>query len=408
MSAFSYNGISVPFAAHVDFSQEAAYDQSNTDRTCVKFDITVQGILTPSLATVAGMNPALAGNAPQMMEYIRARLLEPRQTLRVTFDGQNLLPQEITGTDAANGPHPQACKILRLTTTTFLISFRIVTHLVEYGDGDTQGGPVVSNRWEETQSIDGCNYISRTRRGSYTIRSDNLSKAQADELRSAMCILAIPVNFEREHAEYSISRDGLTLSFAITDKQIYLQPPYPAFKADGDYDETSTKLGTARAAQCWVRLEGDPFTDKALLMRTAVEVCGNQLLVASNKGGAVNNIARIDSCEVKHALYRNVVECRMRAIVNPWWRTNQPQARLGGVAGIDFNMLTKAPLGSEPGSRPPLYRDRGSMGGNITPVANFNPLVLAAQYYDAQVGAKLNKQTGQLTAGTPIGTGRGN
>lgn len=409
MSSFTYNEITIPYAAHTSFSQEAVYDPSNTDRMYTRFDITVQGILNSSLAGVIGAEEGSNDNAASIMKNIRGKLLTPRRPLAIDFDGLELLPTA-DGVDAKNGPLPQVCNIQRLTTATFLISFRIVTHRCESEFGETGGNAVVSVRWRQTQSIDNCNFSTRTRTGSFTIRSDNLQGVQADQLRSSMAILAIPSGFVRESSEYTISEDGLTLSFTIRDKEVWLYPPEPAFQAQGSYQETSTHRGSRRSARCSVTLQGSKTSPNATLMRTAVAICANKLFNDAGVEPRNNvNAIRLTNCTISQDLWENRCSCTMEAILNPW-PFGDANSRLYGVDGINFAKLARPPLGSSPEQQTgPRYQDYGSAGGKrgVTPYsAGMSMLVEAAQYFDpSAAGVKLDRPTGLLNNGTPIGEG---
>lgn len=420
MSAFYYNDICLPFVYTQAFHQEAVFDPSNTDRMYTKFDLTVQGILNSSLATIAGVPPGdNATNGATMCAHIRKRFMEPRKQLRFEFGGTNLIPNENGTVDAANGPQPIDCQVLRLTTNTFLVSFRIVTCLCE-SPSTLGGGPVISIRWRETQSIDEKNFSTRTRSGQYRIRSDNLQRVQADQLRSSMAILGVPKGCQRTRAEYTVSEDGLSLQFAITDQEVFIQPPTGAYKARGRYTETTTKLGAQRYGQAEIYLEGSKTTDQAELLSMAVAICSAKLLDA---GAEVSNgnsraFARLESCVVSQDLYENNVSCSMRALLNTRHMEGQTsQPRVDGVPGIDFYAMTKMPAFSPPDGKPPLYYARGTIGAAnkngdggplITPVMFWTGFLQAAAYFDPSLeGVQLSATTGQLTAGTKIGTGRG-
>ncbi len=207
MSLLTYNSVTLPYPITTRFSQDAVYDESNTDRTLTKIDITVQSIITQDyLPIVCPDLPRfvpLGTNAAGIMSVIRSQLLQSRKDLSFTFNGVQLLPQKagVTGTvDAKNGPIPQSCHVTELNNNTFLITFHIIAHYIEnnligiHSLTNQDGNAVMTNRWEESVEINNLNMTVRTRAGSFSIRSDNDFGFTADRFRSQMAIVGIPLS----------------------------------------------------------------------------------------------------------------------------------------------------------------------------------------------------------------------
>jgi hypothetical protein len=72
---------------------------------------------------------------------------------------------------------------------------------------------------------------TRTRSGTFIIRSDNAERITADQIRTQMAVLGVPNGFQRESATYTQSTDGLSIKYDIVDKEYFKAPPQDAFEA---------------------------------------------------------------------------------------------------------------------------------------------------------------------------------
>ena len=421
MSVFTYNGITLPYANVTRFEQSALYDEvGQTDHFLTKFEIQLNAVinadymalLSPALIGPAGN--AITDNAADIMNVIRAELMEPRRRLSYRFNETELIPLIDTndpggrGTvDSANGPMPQSCLITQLTTKTFLVSYHIIAHYWENNTSlgfarpyviNNTGNNVLFNRWSESVEIDNCNYTTRTREGKYRIRSDNRDGIIADQMRSRMAVVGVPVGFNRASSKYTVSPDGLSIAYTVVDKEVFKNPPLPAFEAKGEYWETATRFDAKRYADVRVELKGSKTVDQAELLETAVFVCAAKLDInGAPLGGGEGpqpegrQPAILESAEVRVNMYENIVSCHMRALLNV--QTN----RKGGAAFLK-SAIAFTPFSDPQGTAPePDYFDRGTA----------NLLLQAAKYYDpslrnTQLGA------GTLQAGEQLATGDDN
>ncbi len=405
MSVIRYNNVSLPYAYTSRFNQEAVRDESDTDWHMTKIEVICQCVL--NTAYLQAIAPDLIGlfsveNAADIMNVIRTRLLTHRKTLSVQFNGTELIPQpqgNNPGTvDAANGPKPQSCIITQLTNTTFLVTYHIIAHYWENTEVDeasangvvnNPGNNVLFNRWEETAEIDDCNYTRRIRNGRFKIRSDNVDGTIADNIRSKMAVVGVPEGFMRESSHYTISPDGLAIAYRVTDKEVFKMPPNPAFKADGEYIESTTMKGVQRWGQVRVKLQGDRATDQNELIKKSVIICSSKLSI---NGASQTDIAKgfsiLDMASIQVGMYENYVECNMRARMKP-----RTKGRIDGVAGINFKSMTETPLSPFTQKRP-AYRDFGTAGF----------LLQAAAYYDPNITTTVLSPTGQLSVGQEVGT----
>jgi len=375
------------------FSQEAIYDDSNTDLILTKCDITVQTILNSAYAGTLGV---AGGDPATLMNNIRQQLLTPRKAFIFSVGGVNLLPATAGNNgpvDAKNGPMPQYCNLTQLTRTTFLMNYRIVAHYW----GGTGTGPVLSDRWTDNMEYDGAMYSTRTRQGKIIIRSDNAQGLTPDQLRPFFATVGVPDGFLRKSSRYTVAPDGLSLGYAIVDKEVFKNPPLGAMEAEGEYTETTTHLGHMRHGHCRVRLKGSKLQDQGKLIDAALSIVARKLgilgaqlaLQGIGNGKAVIGFAAIESSSIRVGLYDNYVEVSMQAKMAP----RPGKAQNSGAAGLNYSSFTTTPL-SDP-SQPPTYFPYGT-----APV-----LLQAAAYYDPNLQAELNPVTGQMSAGNVPGTG---
>lgn len=388
MSVITYNGVTLPFAYHTDFREEALYDPvGDTDWYCTKFDISVEAMLHADYLVL--LFPTLAGktlNAAIIKKAIRPLLMQPRKALSITFNEVNLLPQATANpllqhpVDAMNGPKPQYCNITQLHNTCFLLSYRIIAHYWENNAVDPNaveqenivsnrtGNNVLYNRWTETVEYDNLNYAKRTRDGKFGIRSDNTDGRIADEVRSQMAVVSVPAGFLRESSRYTVTPDGLAIAYTIVDKEVFKKPPAPAFEAEGHYTETATRQGAIRMGECRVRLKADKTTDQIRLVNEALTICNAKLAIRGHQlvqgEFARRTFTILEHASIRMNLYENEVECVIRCIMQA---DNQ---RKNGIAAFqDMDNLTP----QSDRNYTPFYKDRGTSAFLIQAAAYYDP-----------------------------------
>lgn len=363
------------------------YDDSNTDWTCTKFDIQVQGVLNIDYIEV--ISELYAGittpdNAAAIMKRIRADLMQPRRHLSFTFNGVELIPGDTASpglVDVKNGPQPQSCQISQLSNTTFLIIYHIIAHYWEHnqvGDDSVSvtnlpGHPALYNRWTETVDIAKDMSSTRTREGKYIIRSDNAQGLTADELRSQLAVIGCPDGFIRESARYTISPDGLALQYSIVDKEIFKYAPYPAFEGSGELTLSSTNLGAKTFGDVRVRLRGAPdenISPPAQMLLAAITMGMRRLQKIADTMGSPADTKKAKMIRRRAAitvnLFENEVsfECQVQYTAKDA-RIEQWAAFTGVMTERDESQI-----------RPGLpYLDRGSFG----------LLLQAAKYWDPSI-----------------------
>lgn len=391
LSSMVYNGVHLPYVWTKQFLQENVREESGTDRCYTKFDIQVQFLLNTNYMNVIDQdlegNPKMRSSAA-VMNAVRDRLLTDRKAFSFVFNQTELIPQPRgPGTvDAKNGPQPQYCNPVQLNNTTFLVDYRIIAHYWEGTNAplDSTGGVVtepgnnvIYNRWSETVEIDECQYSRRTRDGQYAIRSDNPDGIIADQARAQMAIVGVPDGFVRESSRYTVSKDGLAISYTVVDKEVYRMPPNPAYKAKVTYRENTTRQGGKRYVSCRVSLEGSKAVNQGRLVETAISVACSKVFVRALAFRGVQPNTIIEEAALEFEGLENKVEFYIRVMVA------NTKDRVAGV--------------QNPAPEQPVL-NAGGGGFNLLP-AKAQAAINAAKAIAVQAGAA---NVGQAENGAPV------
>lgn len=465
MSVFSYNGVIFPYAFTTKFDQEAVYDDvGKTDWCYMKVDMIVRTVVDVAYLPIIAPDLLNTTTSPAtIMTLIRQRLLRPRRHISLTMDGIELLPKHrlapdglpvILGTvDAKNGPQPQSCSITQLTDRSFLLDYHVIAHYFERDNPDSSGSgglntnrqtgnAVLYNRWTDSIDIDSLNFSSRTREGKFVIRSDAEAAITVDQLRRQMAHLAIPRGFVRDSSHYSVSPDGLGLSYRITDREVYRVPPSSAatsdasnsgvpgqsfalgsFKADGDYAETVPMGGCYKIHEVRVSLMGTNVSPvskdiyQGYLFTKAHSIClmklnANGVPLNSRRGVILNAYARFK-------MYDCAVECfyRVQSMGDP--KTGNINLKFRRNKLLDFSTSAQkshVPYPVDTGSPSVLIDGTGIDGQNMGTIKSSpttdppkaylygstvaNMLLQAAAYYDPALrNTLLDSRRMQLSTG---------
>lgn len=312
MAYISYNGISLPYSDLTDFQMEAVSDPSNTDRILTKFLIGASTVINKDFLTYfmaesgALLAPTAGQNPVAITQLIYQRLMERRKRLSLQFNGVEMIPQRqqgVTGyVDAMNGPVPLRCEILPMgcaTNETFILTFKIEANYWLHQDNldsanpnkNLPGNVVLYNRWTESVDIDDQNRTTKARRGKLMIRSDNVKGWIADQIRSSMAVVGQPPGrFIRKKSYYTVSEDGLGLSYEVVDQEVFRMPASPSFRSEGVYIEEGTRGDGKRIASCRVKLYGDNDTSQNELYRRSAAI----VLVKLGAGGLGQDLQALD------------------------------------------------------------------------------------------------------------------
>ncbi len=406
------------------FTHKAVGDQgSDTDWCLTEYDIQVTTVINADyLAAIAPALTGLTSNPADIMGWVYSQLMARRKTLSFLFNGVEMIPNVVAGqkgsVDADNGPKPESFTYSQMTNTTWLATYHIKARYwlnlganarPPFQANNQPGNPVIYNRWTEAQAIDNCGMTTRTRRGKYVIRSDNVAGQVADFFRNQMAAVGVPKGFLRQSSSYTVDASGLGIEYEVTDKEQFQMPPFPAYHASGTYNESVAKTGMGhRTATVSITLRGGNGVpgiansgDQTALILLCVGIAGSILRAAGT-------YTLLLSAEMRVNLYENEVSYTQSVLLARTGRRLR-LARAGlGKFGITLP-ATPSPLqgfmtiqcGNVPGSDPlvkipyPVY---GSAGGS----AGF--LLRAAAYFDPSIaGRSLDGQGIQMTGGLEPG-----
>lgn len=305
MSRFSYAGVELGYIHTTTIDQEPQYSDDGMDYLYSKITIGVEAIINSALT------PSLGGeSATQTEARIRHLLSLPRKPLEFLVNADSLIT--VVPPDAKNGPFPKRHSVKRIGgTQSFLVDFQVETYVVECPAGAPP--PYISNRYRETVTVDENFYTKKTRTGKVVVRADVGNNP--DGLRT---LIAPPIQtgFKRESSEWILQEDGLAMTYTIIDREVYLQPPAPSTKAEGEYTE-STTLGAIRFGECRIRLEGAKTSDKGALIELAIVIAltkvrgvNGQLIGVGNQVGSM-----LQSAAIREHLWENKIEVTIKTML---------------------------------------------------------------------------------------------
>lgn len=470
-TALTYNGISIPYMLTTSFNQEPVYDDmGDVDYTGTKFDIQIEGYVNVDYAssgymatTYTGTNPlpadVLAGGPAAIIKSLRSRLLEPRRTLSFFVNGIDLIPktyrnrtevgrpgftvplgtlgtsisdpevpgvdinQNYQGVDSDNGPKPKYCNITRIYDNMFLVSYGITATFYENRRGrninNVIGSNVLYNRWKETIEVDNLQYTKRVRTGKIKVRSDGTGDVPAD-IMASMAVVGVPAGFVREGSQYNLSPDGLTLDYAITDKELFKMPPDAALEAFGTYSETLGRVAAIRHGDLQLTLK----SSKNISQHHLVQRCLIIAFAKMNAGGLrVRRIGApvirrerglldfaifgpgparpvegstaasgiVESIKLTINMYENEVSITMRVR----FPANTP---FTAATTIIWTPLSEAvPIDASVRPVPPVPLSRNWPRSAYAQLGTASLPLMAAAYYDPSLSnLRVNERTGQL------------
>lgn len=343
-AVFKYGQYELSHVLTRGFEHIPVYDPSGTDYLYTKFILRVQGVIHPNL------DPVNTGEtAAEAIKRIEHDFLSPRQYLLYSQNGKTVLevPAGRDGlyVDAENGPKPRLFNVTLITQMSMMVEFTVEVCKIDCSSSVAARRGYTSNRWSESEEYNEKGFCSLTTRGLLICASD--LRVNPDSLRDVVAPV-IRRGYQRERSSYTLSEDGLRLSYAFTDREYYLGPPYPALKASGKFAVIQSP-GTW-FAQCSVRLEGSKDASKQQLMEVALGV------VRSKIGSVVPSVNGKATPPVVHAtysedLYANAVDVSFRASLDPKRLGTTATGARTDIFGTD---LPGSPSKYQPGIAPSL------------------------------------------------------
>jgi len=294
-----YNGIRLHNVQIQSLQQSVEYDASQTDQLFVRTRLTIRGTVfrgtikeptRPHIETAGLPVPLHELSAREITAY----LSQPRKRFRLVvkddkreetlYDVQPATEVEddhTTATDVDRGPKPLAVNVVNFAKWGYEIDFEIElatqyrTNPSEIFDPQGRGDWALNNRWSVSEALDENFFMTRTYQG--TIR---LSQA-VPNYQFAARWLAFPQlepGFKRESCEYTVSPDGLTVQYRITDRQQAHAPPWPCTRMEVSHSESLSKFGYYVQSACSVRLWGPPGVPKSMLLARLAQILRCRLM----------------------------------------------------------------------------------------------------------------------------------
>lgn len=254
-----YNGIAFYRVMTTSWDETVEYDSSGMNMVANKISITFEGDvlldepINQSCDTIGVDVQGLDGlTFRQRLNMVLRNLSMSGGTLVVYDDvlGQEILQAYSSQTenlteiqkrniDIAGGPKPRSVRVVQIVNNYARVAFSIEVSKIRCLAGETAdiqelgadptAGFVVSNRCWTEESIDSNFYTTRTFTGRLRISSPDKSVHYYRDLYYP----PLEDGFRRESVRFSESEDGLSLSYAVTDKQVRCSAPYPATAFSG-------------------------------------------------------------------------------------------------------------------------------------------------------------------------------
>lgn len=368
---FQYGTVTLTHVKTESFDQSTEYDPSNTDQLWTRTTLTVTGILA------AGLNPAKTGEtAADVLRRIEHNLNRPRQYLRYQIGNKTVIeigdPNNPTSAlDVAKGPLPKGLSTVMITEGSIEIRFTVTCATVACDSGGaaaTRG--FASNRWSQKETYDKTGYCTLVTTGLLIGRTD--LRVTPDQMRGA---IAPPVRqgYQREFSNYTLSEDGLRLSYDYQDKEYYLPPPLieyqdangnvyatQALEANGEMTVVSSAHGSRYMGIVTCTLKGPKGLPKYQLLGRAIAIAKAMISPFIIRQVPINGGANVipgQELRVSHRYYESEVSVQLTGSLD----YAAVKAALPGGGG-PIGLFDQIPLGSQAVDQPgisPTIRGNG-------------------------------------------------
>lgn len=244
-----YNGIELKSIQMKAYNSIAVFN--GPDFLYTRHEIHIKAILNPSFTTKKGGGQYTSGF--DINKNIRAKLLEPRGKLQITFYKNDALEEEvwlqtplskltkdlkggvsqpklhIEAQDSNNGPIPLYCNITHvLGMNTLLIEYGIRTDINDLDPTGENAPAILSNRYDIAHEMDD-QFFSKYEVTGRTIFNANVLTFKSrvpDQFRDKV-IFPPPLGYRRTGVYVNQSQDGLSLEWGFTDAQDPLMSKNP-------------------------------------------------------------------------------------------------------------------------------------------------------------------------------------
>ena len=325
----TYNGVSLQYVKTRRISQEAKYDQSDTDELYTLVTLDVECLLY--FQGGPGGTPAEQAKATEHM------LLVPRRPLLMRVGGRDLIRVD-SGLDVANGPKPRSLPITQLSDQVFKLSWACEVALrtcqpagvtgpslrtpASAGGAAVDPSAVISNRWTQEESVDDKGHHVVTTAGRLIVRSD--MRVNPAAFRRA-CKPPMLTGFTRQ-CDFKLQADGLAMDYTIIDKERYMMPPRWAVDAKGTWTSTAQNFGTQWFGEVNVSLTGAKDTPQALLYLTAFSIAQDRMNAGKPLANRKDGRKMVMGGAIRQGLYENTVEVMLKARLEQPKNDGDPEA----------------------------------------------------------------------------------
>ena len=311
-TTLEYNDIKFLNVFTKSMSHEVVRDSVDRDVIGIKIRIDIDGCIQNDKDNKFIQPGSETGS--EMLEAIRVKLMTPRQTLvYTTGPGQQVL--RVAGMrhfkpmngganqfDIDNGPRPISLTVNRVVAgraSWYDVSYSIeATVVLAEQENELQGGTsqqaggstplemigktcrglnpnaqaIVSNKWDTSQTIDDRKYSKIQYDG--TLRLMSAAKRPAENLTFLInaCLPPVMLGFSRDSVYFSLSKDGRSLNYRITDTERYAAPPQPATTWSGSVSVSTKENGTTCHLGCNISMNGGPGTHPYQLLTRAMRI----------------------------------------------------------------------------------------------------------------------------------------
>lgn len=224
MSDFDYNGVELDVVTIDEMDMEACYSADGTEYLYTKFTLGITAFLNPDATSYASGGTKIPDKLPnETLEAVRHTLMQPRRPLRCSLLNATILESPLSGLemDCNNGPTPLSLRVQRFDgNRTYVVFYRIETYLRECPGGSFASGTLISNRFDQVETINDQHMATRITQGQAIFRTDFLQNEDkvADDFRR-LCIPFIPRGFRRVSINVTATSKRNALTYQVVDQE---------------------------------------------------------------------------------------------------------------------------------------------------------------------------------------------
>lgn len=339
-----------------EFRQEGMRTADGADLLAHKFTISITGLCYGSAdgkaPTVVGSSLAdkVYSSGVLTFQQIMTILSLDRQNFKFTMGGVDLLDVTSSG-DANNGPKVLSVQFTNVAHTTIRvqITFEITRTMCSIKNWTSQsvtgsGNQVISNRWSAISDIDDEWRETRTVTGQLRV-SSSMGTAFGPNIFRDLVTPQLQNGFVRIGQHFQMTTDGLTLEYAITDKQQWAAPPAPAVKWSMRHVERTGEHAINTYSEIYVSLTGPPNVDKQWLRGTCCAIAFSKLNIKANTKS--EDVKIITTVYTDHG-HAGTIELMM--VVQRWNTANS--AKFFDLTMERFGTPLTVPAGYDPTKSP--------------------------------------------------------